>query len=398
MAEDTGVTILSKSLQKKNIILAVTGGIAATESIKLARELRRHGANNIPMMTRSAERVISQLALSWGSGSAVLTDWDPQMTQLGRFDGVLVAPATRNTISKFTHGILDSPVMMALSAANGTGVPIMFVPSMHDDLFNDPVTYELVESLKERGLAVYYEDSMEGRKKQPNPVSIVANFSNQINSKLPGRKRIAVTLGSNRSPIDSIRFISNTSTGRTGWSISEHLFRMGHEIVCIAGSTTVNSKFPLPRVIVEESPEGMLESCIALARSPEPPDCWIHSAAVLDYVPEFTEGKKSSSDDEWSILLYPTKKHIEEISKYMGGKIRIGFKLEIDNHESSLIKSAMNQISTYGMDIVVANHLLESFGEEEIRCRLVYPNGSVQDIPNLQYLCESLDQFISDNE
>ena len=398
MTEDTGVTILSKSLQKKNIILAVTGGIAATESIKLARELRRHGANVTPMMTRSAERVISQLALSWGSGSAVLTDWDPQMTQLGRFDGVLVAPATRNTISKFTHGILDSPVMMALSAANGNGVPIMFVPSMHDDLFNDPVTYELVESLKERGLAVYYEDSMEGRKKQPNPVSIVANFSNQINSKLPGRKRIAVTLGSNRSPIDSIRFISNTSTGRTGWSISEHLFRMGHEIVCIAGSTTVNSKFPLPRVIVEESPEGMLESCIALARSPEPPECWIHSAAVLDYVPQFTEGKKSSSDDEWSILLYPTKKHIEEISKYMGGKIRIGFKLEIDNHESSLIKSAMNQISKYGMDIVVANHLLESFGEEEIRCRLVYPNGSVQDIPNLQYLCESLDQFISDNE
>ena len=191
VTDDTGVTVLSKSLQKKNLILAVTGGIAATESIKLARELRRHGAIVTPMMTRSAERVISPLALSWGSGSSVLTDWDSQMTQLGKFDGVLVAPATRNTISKVTHGILDSPIMMALSAANGNGAPIMFVPSMHDDLFNDPVTLELVESLKERGLGVFYEDSMEGRKKQPDHVSIVANFSNQINSKLSGRKKIS---------------------------------------------------------------------------------------------------------------------------------------------------------------------------------------------------------------
>ncbi len=398
VADDTGVTILSKCLHKKNVILAITGGIAATESIKLARELRRHGANVTPMMTRSAEKVISPLALSWGSGSEVLTDWDSQMAQLGRFDGILVAPATRNTISKFTHGILDSPVMMALSAANGNGVPIMFVPSMHDDLFNDPVTLELVESLKERGLGVFYEDSIEGRKKQPNHVSIVANFSNQINSKLPGRKRIAVTLGSNKSPIDSIRFISNTSTGRTGWSISEHLFRMGHEIVCIVGSTTVSSKFPLPEVIVDESPEGMLDSCIGVARSSEPPDCWIHSAAVLDYVAKYTEGKKSSGDGEWSISLYPTKKHIEEISKYMEGKIRIGFKLEIDKNEPSLVESAMNQISTHGMDLVVANNLTESMREEGSRCRLVYPNGSVQGIPNLQSLCEAIDQFISLSE
>ena len=398
VTDDTGVTVLSKSLQKKNVILAVTGGIAATESIKLARELRRHGAIVTPMMTRSAERVISPLALSWGSGSSVLTDWDSQMTQLGKFDGVLVAPATRNTISKFTHGILDSPVMMALSAANGNGAPIMFVPSMHDDLFNDPVTLELVESLKERGLGVFYEDSIEGRKKQPDHVSIVANFSNQINSKLSGRKKIAVTLGSNKSPIDSIRFISNTSTGHTGWSISEHLFRMGHEVVCIVGSTTVNSKFPLPDVIIDESPEGMLKSCIALAGSSEPPECWIHSAAVLDYAPQYTEGKKSSGDDEWSVSLYPTKNHIEEISKYMEGIIRIGFKLETDNDELRLVKRAMSQISKNGMDLVVANNLSQSVGKEEIRCRLVYPDGRVEGMQNLQALCESLNQFISENE
>ena len=116
MSEDTGVTVRGTSLEGKRVILAVSGGIAATESIKVARELRRHGAEIFPMMSRSAEKVISPLALSWGSGEQVITDWDPEMSQLGSFDGLIMAPATRNSISKFIHGLLDSPMMMALSA------------------------------------------------------------------------------------------------------------------------------------------------------------------------------------------------------------------------------------------------------------------------------------------
>ena len=127
MNGDRGVATLSRCLERKNIILAVSGGIAATESIKLAREFRRHGAHVIPIMTQSAEKVISPLALSWGSGLDTITDWDPQMSQLGNFDGLLLAPATRNTISKFVHGILDSPVMMALSAASGRNLSLIHI-------------------------------------------------------------------------------------------------------------------------------------------------------------------------------------------------------------------------------------------------------------------------------
>ena len=79
MSEDTGVTVQGSSLEGKRVILAVSGGIAATESIKLARELRRHGAAVHPIMSKSAEKIISPLALSWGSGDQVITEWDPEM-------------------------------------------------------------------------------------------------------------------------------------------------------------------------------------------------------------------------------------------------------------------------------------------------------------------------------
>jgi len=126
MAKDTDVAIKGDSLQghtilfavtggiaaveSVRILFAVTGGIAAVESVRLARELRRHGANLTIMMTREAEKIITPLALSWASGTEVMTTWDYEMSQLEKHDAVLVAPATRNTISKHIHGIMDSPL------------------------------------------------------------------------------------------------------------------------------------------------------------------------------------------------------------------------------------------------------------------------------------------------
>ena len=102
MAGDTGVSQISNSLVGRKVLLAVTGGIAAVESIKLSRELRRHGADVSPMMTKEATKVITPLALSWGSNSDIISNWDSSMSQLDDYDGIIVAPATRNTISKLS--------------------------------------------------------------------------------------------------------------------------------------------------------------------------------------------------------------------------------------------------------------------------------------------------------
>ena len=397
MSEDTGVTVQGHSLEGKRVILAVSGGIAATESIKLARELRRHGAAVYPIMSKSAEKVISPLALSWGSGGQVITKWDPEMSQLSGFDGLILAPATRNSIAKFIHGLLDSPMMMALSAAAGRQIPMMFVPSMHNDLFHDAVTSDLLSSLEGLGVEVLLDESSEGRIKQPSVIEIVARFCNITNMRLENRKMVAVTLGSNIAPIDSVRSIVNTSTGRTGWAISEHLYRMGHDVVCLVGNTSSGPTFTLPDVRVAESPEKMLNESIHLAKSIPSPEFWVHAAAVLDYVPEYNDGKMPSGTDNWKIDLLPTKKHLQVLKEHVEGSRRIGFKLDVGVGEETLVSRSKDLISENDLHAVVANLLDEVDDLSKKRCRIVFSNGEVESIQDLSCLCDSIEDIISSN-
>ena len=140
VTKDTGVAIQSDALLGKRVLLAISGGIAAVESVKLARELRRHQADLTVIMSEEATKIITPLAVSWGSDTTVHHGWNPKMSQLDGFDVTLIAPATRTTISKHIHGIMDSPLMMALSAGRGQNSKLCFVPAMHTDLFDDPVT------------------------------------------------------------------------------------------------------------------------------------------------------------------------------------------------------------------------------------------------------------------
>ena len=108
---------------------------------------------------------------------------------------------------------------------------------MHQDLFDDPVTSELLDKISLEGNYYFVDSEKEGRRKQPSPVVIVSKFSNLINSFQENRRKVAITLGATRAPIDSVRAIQNASSGKTGWAIAEYLFMMGHEVHCIAGKT-----------------------------------------------------------------------------------------------------------------------------------------------------------------
>tara|TARA_B100000214_G_C23920856_1_gene605968 strand:+ start:129 stop:1316 length:1188 start_codon:yes stop_codon:yes gene_type:complete len=395
MVSDTGVSLHGESLANKRILLAITGGIAAVESVRLSREIRRHGATVHPIMTKEATKVITPLAISWGTGSEVITDWDSSMSQLGNYDAILIAPATRNSIAKHLNGIMDSPVMMALSAARGNGTPRIFVPSMHSDLFDDPVTGDLLESLEKEGSHIILDEEREGKRKQSDPIEIVSRLCHIVNSSLPKRRKIALTLGANSSPIDDIRSIVNTSSGNTGWSISEFLYRMGHEVICIAGNTSLTPGFKLPDVRHRTSPDEMLNEAKQVSKE-EVPDVWIFSAAVLDYVPEVITGKIPSGDANISISLLPTKKQIPEILSNMEGCFSIGFKLESNTDYSELIEKAKLQMDRYSLDAVVANRLQDLDDPDTPRCWIVDSNGSTTQIPDLQSLCLKIEEYISD--
>ena len=403
MSSDLGVDTQGDSLAGRNVLLVVSGGIAAVESVKLSREIRRHGANLSIIMTKDAHKVITPLALSWASSSPIITEWDSEMSQLSRFDGVLVAPATRNTISKHIHGVMDSPALMALSAARGNGTPMLFAPSMHSDLFDDPVTTELLDSLRDEGSDIVLDEFSEGRMKQPNHIQIAANLGRCINKHLPNRKKVAITLGANRAPIDSVRAIQNASSGATGWRIAEHLYRMGHDVVCIAGVTSSSSNFVLPSVIRAGTPAAMLSACLDVASgmaiwiddsSGGKPDAWIHAAAVLDYYTDPISGKKPSGDSDWRLQLAPGPKHIDEISHLSKDCVRIGFKLEVDVSVEELLNRASAQINRLGTDACVANLKDEVHDPNTPRCRVVLPSGEVLEMLDDAELCRTIESLL----
>ena len=403
MSSDLDIEPIGDSLSGKHVLLIVSGGIAAVESVKLSREIRRHGAELSIIMTKDAHKVITPLALSWSSASPIITDWDSKMTQLSTFDALLIAPATRNTISKHIHGVMDSPAMMALSAARGNGTPMLFVPSMHSDLFDDPVTTELLDALRDEGSDIVLDELSEGRMKQPNHIQIVAHLGRCINKHLPNRKKVAITLGANRAPIDSVRAIQNASSGTTGWRIAEHLYRMGHDVLCIAGVTSSSPHFVLPSVIRAGTPSAMLTACLDVASggnfwrddiSESKPDAWIHAAAVLDYYAEAISGKKPSGESDWNLELTPGPKHIEEIAHLTEDSIRIGFKLEVDVSEEELLSRSAAQIERLGTDAVVANLKDEVHDPNTPRGRIVLPDGNVMEMRDDSELCRTIESLL----
>tara|TARA_B100000029_G_scaffold93465_3_gene83520 strand:- start:36566 stop:37762 length:1197 start_codon:yes stop_codon:yes gene_type:complete len=394
MSSDLDVDPQGDSLAGRHVLLVVSGGIAAVESVKLSREIRRHGADLSIIMTNDAHKVITPLSLSWASSTQIITEWDSEMAQLSQFDGVLVAPATRNTISKHIHGIMDSPALMALSAARGNKTPIIFVPSMHSDLFDDPVTSELLDKLYAEGSYVVYDVLSERRRKQPNHIQIVAELCHHINNNLPNRKKVAITLGANRAPIDSVRAIQNASSGATGWKLAEHLYRMGHNVVCIAGVTSSDPNFMLPSVIRDGTPAGMLSACLDVASNEPTPEAWIHAAAVLDYYTDPILGKKPSGEAGWELRLSPGPKHIEEISHLTKDSVRIGFKLEVDVTVDELIKRAMAQIERLGTDAVVANLKDEVHDPNTPRGRVILPDGDVLEMRDDSELCRTIESLL----
>ena len=384
MARDVDVESHSSSLANKHIALGVTGGIAATETVRLCRELRRHGASVTVIMTPAATKVITPLAVGWASQGSVITDWSAEMSQLDQYDAIVIAPASRNFISRYLNGMMDHPLLMTCSAARGRAIPILLVPSMHSDLFDDPVTQDLLERVDSESIILGpYE---EGRYKQPKPCQIVAQLCHIVNQ-TDASKHIAITLGANRAPIDSVRAIQNASSGQTGWYIAEFLYRMGHKITVIAGKTSADPSFDLPFIIRAGSPDEMLTACLKVSDSK--PDGWIHAAAVLDYYTQPIIGKKKSGDQGWNLNLQPGPKHIKELSKSIGDAKRIGFKLETNVTVEELHQRALEQISNYGVDATVANMMEEMHNPSSPRAYFVTID-SIIELSDMDSMCESI--------
>ena len=390
---DTDVEVRGSSLSGRHVLLGVTGGIAAVDTVRLARELRRHGAKVSVIMTPSAQEIITPMAVRWASQGEVITDWDGDLSALSGFDAVLVTPATRNLIASFIHGLMNGPLLMALSAARGKNCPIMMVPSMHNDLANDPVTEDLVFQCAKQGVQILWGAEEEGKRKTPNHEEIVARLGNLINK---NGTSVVVTLGATRSAIDDVRYVQNTSSGKTGYRIADDLYRHGMDVTCVSGVTTVSKPEWLPLDIKCPEPNSMLDELKALTK--DGIDVWIHAAAVLDYViPEPVEGKIASLQGDLNVQLKEGAKHISELKGMCDGAVRIGFKLESGIKQKDLVHRAHAQIQTAGMTATIANRM-EDYGKEGMpRGWLVDSHGAHFILETENDMCNAIRSVIENN-
>ena len=390
---DTDVEMRGDSLAGRTILLGVSGGIAAVDTVRLGRELRRHGAEVRVALTHSAQRIITPLAVEWATQGEVITNWDGNMEVLNQVDGVLVAPATRDTMASFVHGLQHGPLMMALSVARSRNCPVMMVPSMHMDLAKDPVTDDIVQEVRKHGISVLWGEEEEGKRKTPHHEEIVARFAHHMNKGKTGRKDVVVTLGSTRSAIDDIRFVQNTSSGATGFALADDLYRHGHDVTCVAGITSTAAPKWLPLILKTPEPNQMLKELKVLAK--DNIHAWIHTAAVLDYlVSNPAEGKLASQQGSLNIELVEGEKNIETLRDACKGAVRIGFKLESGIKQKDLIYRASAQIEKAGMTAVVANRLEDLGKSDKPRGYLVDSLGSHFILENQQKMCEAIRTFV----
>ena len=390
---DTDVEISGSSLAGLRIVLGISGGIAAVDTVRLARELRRHGAELTVIMTKSAQNIITPLAVRWASQCEVITDWDGDLSALDEFDGILVAPATRNLMASFIHGLNNGPLLMALSAARGRGTATMFIPSMHSDLAGDPITDDIVSEVRKHGADVVWGPNVEGKQKTPPHDEIVAKFAHFINRIKPKRKSIVVTLGATRSAIDDIRFVQNTSSGATGLAIADHFYRLGHDITCVVGVVSCPIPSWLPLIISTPDADDMLAELLAIAK--DNIDAWIHCAAVLDYiVANPAKGKVASQQGSLQVELIEGAKHIQLLKELCSDSVRIGFKLESGIKQNDLIYRAVAQIEHSGMTAVIANRLEDLGNPQKPRGYLVDTHGAHFIIEDQKKMCDAIQAFV----
>ncbi len=334
------------TLDGKTLDIAVTGSIAAVESPRFLRSLRRLGAEVVPWLSKGGKQFISETSLDWASGGkSVVQSFSGAASHIATHDALIIAPASANTLSKISLGIADSPITTLAASYLGCSKPVMVLPTMHNSLANSPIIAQNLARLRDQGVIFLAARHGEGKAKFPSPQSLADRVSYQLNRSRWGEQRPAVvlTMGSTRGYIDAIRYVSNYSSGRLGSLIAEELFRRGLDTIVIAGPCKYRPRV-FSQLIGVETNEEMLAAAVAACQKPH--TAGVFAAAVLDYIPQAKiSGKISSKHPSLAVELKSASKIISACQPSSG--IKVGFKLEVASPGQDLPASALSLAEGY---------------------------------------------------
>jgi phosphopantothenoylcysteine decarboxylase/phosphopantothenate--cysteine ligase len=309
------------------VLVGVTGGIAAYKACELVRLLVKAGHQVVPLVTPEAERFVTAktfYALARGRPKE-------EYPHLQRADLLVIAPLTANTLAKLAHGLADNLVAEAALAHEG---PVLVAPAMNTRMWNHPATQANVETIHARGVELVGPEEGElaegehGLGRMAEPEAIFARAQELLggaNGSLAG-KRVVVTAGGTREPIDAVRFVGNRSSGRMGVALAAEARRRGADVTLIASNLAV----PAPGgVEVVEAPtaEDLARETLARAEA----DVVVMTAAVADYRPaRAIESKRPKDGEPWRVELEPTDDVLRTLTseRPANGRIVVGFAAE----------------------------------------------------------------------
>ena len=314
-----------QTLSGKQIVLCVTGSIAAVEVVRLIHTLRRHGAVVQPVMSQAASGILHPDSLTYASGRETITRISGQVEHIawcgdeGIADLLLIAPCTANTISKIACGIDDTPVTTFATTAIGSRKPVILVPAMHHSMYRHPAVIANLAKLKEWGVEIIDPRLEEGKAKIADSEEIILRCERAVlGNPLSGRK-VLITSGPCQEPVDDIRVLTTRSSGQMGRALALHAFRLGADVTVVHRDT-----FPCVNNVFAETADDMrraVHRCFAKKGA----DIYISAAAISDFAPEKMKGKIPSGSPV-NLLLEPLPKLLAEmIEKYR--PLTIAFKL-----------------------------------------------------------------------
>ncbi len=382
------------ALAGKEIILGVTGSIAAYKAVYLLRELTRLGAGVTVVLTAHATKFVGPLTFRTLSGRPVLTDlFDPQTdaavehVQLAsRCDALVVAPATANLLAKAAHGIADDFLTTLLLA---TRAPVLMVPAMDGGMWDHPAVVENVATLRARGLTVLEPDTGElasglaGKGRFPEIDAILEALHRLLSpvKDLAG-ERVLITAGPTREPVDPVRYLSNRSSGKMGHALALAALRRGAEVVLVSGPTSLRPPAGALFVPVETA-EEMREAVLQHLSSAT---IVIKAAAVADYRPKDAHAVKIKSKQEGlTLALAPTPDILQEVAARKGAAFVVGFAAE--THD--VRRHARAKLEAKKIDLMVANDVSQSgigFEADDNQVTLLDRQGGVIELPKMPKL------------
>ena len=380
------------------IVLGVGGGVAAYKAALLLRAFTEAGHDVRVVPTAGALRFVGAATFEALSGNPVTTEvWDdvPEVAhvRIGQeADLVVVAPATADLLARAAMGRADDLLTATLLTAH---CPVVFVPAMHTEMWLHPATQDNVATLRRRGSLVLPPavgrltgpDSGPGRLPEPGDVAALAGVvltegAGALTADLTGR-RVLVSAGGTREPIDPVRFLGNRSSGRQGWALARVAAARGAEVVLVAANVDLAPPFGVRTVRV-----GTAEELRAAMHAEAPAaDVVVMAAAVADFRPGEVAGaklKKGSSGEPTAVgLVRNPDVLVELVAARRPGQVVVGFAAETGDAEGDVLTHARAKLARKGVDLLVVNDVSGDrvFGRDDNALTLLTPGGGVTEVP-----------------